>query len=464
MNATAHRAERQAPAFAIDVVEKGTRARRAHIDCVIDRNIAFSTAHLESYCLAQWEPVIFDALVLAAAVEYCDHVARRPALGWRRDIELCLPCHEPERWNASAVQNALRDALEFLTGDRWNLTFKPRRARVADPHQIHFDIPNGPSAVIPFSEGLDSCAVAGLMHNEIGDRLIRVRLGTKPFDAASVPGDVTKRPFTSIPYRVKRGERRFLESSGRSRGFKFALVSGLAAYLIKAERVIVPESGQGALGPALVPVGQAHPDFRNHPLFTDRMEKLVLAVFGHRVRYEFPQLWSTKGETLARFAAECGDGAAWRTTKSCWQQNRYASVNHRKRQCGICAACMLRRLSVHAAGLDESPDTYIWEDLRAPSFAAGAASGFKGVTRVSMQHYAIAGTLHLDHLAALIAAPGGTSRIALAAAQLGGSRGIPERDTRDNLENLLLRHRNEWSAYTTSLGAQSFIKQWIPPS
>lgn len=459
MNAKADPARPKLPSFAIDVVEQGTRRRRGHLDCVIDRDITFSTTHLESYCLAQWEPVIYDALVLTAAVEFCDHVARRPALSWQRNFELTVACHDPDRWNAKPVQGALREALEFLTGDRWNLQFTPRRSPVSDPHQIHFDLPSGPSAVIPFSEGLDSLAVAGLMHEEIGDRLIRVRLGTKPFEAQR---GGPKRPFTSIPYRVHRGARRFPESSVRSRGFKFALVSGLAAYLTKAERVIVPESGQGALGPDLVTVGQSYPDVRNHPLFTDRMENLVFALFDHRVRYHFPQLWSTKGETLAKFVARCTDGPAWRSTKSCWQQNRYASVNKRRRQCGICAACMLRRLSVHAASLEESADTYLWENLRAPTFEAGAASGFKGATRASMWSYAIAGTLHLDHLAALRTAPGGTARIELAAAQLSRSRGLPPKDTQDRLDGMLQRHRDEWMAFTNSLGAQSFLKQWIP--
>ena len=40
----------------------------------------------------------------------------------------------------------------------------------------------------------------------------------------------------------------------------------------------MPESGQGALGPALAPVGQAYADYRNHPLFTGRMEKFLFAL------------------------------------------------------------------------------------------------------------------------------------------------------------------------------------------
>ncbi len=53
-----------------------------------------------------------------------------------------------------------------------------------------------------------------------------------------------------------------------------------STYLAGASRVIVPESGQGALGPALVPVGQAYVDYRSHPLFTERMERFLAALLG----------------------------------------------------------------------------------------------------------------------------------------------------------------------------------------
>ena len=84
---------------------------------------------------------------------------------------------------------------------------------------------------------------------------------------------------------------------------------------------------------------------------------------------------------------------SWNTTWSCWQQNRHSSVAGRKRQCGVCAACFLRRLSVHAAGLEEVPETYVWENLSARSFEAGAASAFSRIT-TAHREYAIAGALH----------------------------------------------------------------------
>jgi len=154
------------------------------------------------------------------------------------------------------------------------------------------------------------------------------------------------------------------------------LISGLAAYLTKAGQVIVPESGQGALGPALVTVGQGCEDYRSHPLFTEKMERFLEALLHHKVRFRFTQLWLTKAETLRKFVDECKDGSSWAGTWSCWQQTRHVSVAGKKRQCGICAACLLRRLSVHGAGLSEPKETYVWENLSAASFEAGAAELF----------------------------------------------------------------------------------------
>ena len=60
------------------------------------------------------------------------------------------------------------------------------------------------------------------------------------------------------------------------------------------------ESGQGALGPILASTGQSYPDYRVHPAFTRRIEKLFEVLTGCAPRYEYPQIWKTKGETLAK--------------------------------------------------------------------------------------------------------------------------------------------------------------------
>lgn len=441
------------PSVRISVVEKGGRARSGWTQCEIGTNLIFSAEPLASYFFAEWEPVIFDALLVAAAVEFCDKTQRRPALGWGRDIALNLPVHDPAHWRSKAVHDSLHNALELLTGDRWQITFVNRKRDAASPQQGLFNLPTGALGVVPFSDGLDSRAIGALLAKEHGDKIVRVRLGPKTSDRP-------KEPFTAVPYKIRPLERRFVESSARSRGFKFAVLSGLAAYLAKADKVFVPESGQGALGPALVTVGQAYEDFRNHPRFTTKMSTFLKALLGRDISFEFPRLWYTKGETLAAYAASNGRSSEWRITRSCWQDNRQVSVDGHRRQCGICAACMLRRMSLHAAGLAESNDTYIWENLAAPEFADGAAQGFNKITR-AQRHYAIAGALHLDHLASLRHAPHFDQSLDFHAFQLAEAIELPEKEIRSKIDRLLSQHEREWTEFMASLGSKSFIAGWI---
>jgi hypothetical protein len=270
-------------------------------------------------------------------------------------------------------------------------------------------------------------------------------------------------PFTAIPYRVHATNHRFVESSGRSRGFKFALVSGLAAYLAKAHTVIVPESGQGALGPTLIPVGQTYTDFRCHPLFARRMSRLLHALLEYDVKFEFPQIWKTKGETLAQFMRVPGvDNVSWQFTRSCWQSNRQVSVNGRRRQCGICAACMLRRLAVHAAGLSEPLDTYFWENLGVSELEDGVAKSFRRWKITSaMREHAIGGTLYVDHLAEVRASSENRAAVDQNIFHLSSCLGLSETTVRARLNRLLSRHESEWRSFLHSLGQRSFIKEWV---
>lgn len=443
----------------IHVAERGARSPRGVLRCEIGAQVAFSTESLESYFFAAWEPVAYDALLIAAAVEFADRSQRRAAYMWERQIELHVPVHDVARWRARPVSDALHDALSFLTGDRWHINFYPRHHAEPAAQQRLFSLPSGAEAVIPFSNGLDSCAVAGLVSRALGDRLVRIRLGSISADGKALARE--RQPFTAVPYKVRAGNDPFVESSARSRGFKFALVSGLAAYLAHAGQVVVPESGQGALGPSLVTVGQAYEDYRSHPLFTTRMERFLKALLDRELRYVFPRLWFTKGETLRAFVDECGD-QSWSSTWSCWRQNRHVSVDGRRRQCGVCAACMLRRMSVHAAGLSEPAERYVWGDLSPVAFERGAARSYraKGKITGASREYAIAGALHLDHLAGLPDSPAHAGALDLAAFQLAGALDIDSAEARRRLDRLLRRHGAEWEGFMRSLGPDSFVADW----
>jgi 7-cyano-7-deazaguanine synthase in queuosine biosynthesis len=443
---------------AIDVVEAGRRPRKGRIAFDLGRDLEFSTDALRSYAFASWEPVIYDAMVLAAAIEFSDRVIKRPSRGWARRIAVRLPVHDPARWNDPAASNSLHEALGFLTGDFWTIEFVKRSKTVPAPVQECLPFPRPTEAVIAYSDGMDSRAVAGLVSKTLGEKLVRVRVGSKAAGKPIVDGQL--QPFAKVPYKFKTSMGNG-ETTARSRGFKFALISGLAAYLADAGEILIPESGQGAIGPALVTVSHAYPDYRNHPLFTARMTRFLKALLGKAVRFTFPRLWHTKGETLREFAA-LPEGDSWRDTKSCWRNSRWSALNGKLVQCGICAACMLRRMSVHAAGLDEEAGTYICTDLSASSLADAIHPDF---TRNSpaFEEYAIAGTLHLDHMADM-ASGDARSAVQRHAVLTGMALGISAPAAEEKLVGMFERHAAEWNNFVKDLGARSFVKKWTRAS
>jgi hypothetical protein len=447
------------PGIQVEVLECGSPATPGWKTLVLGRDVKFSTARLVSYAYARWEPLIFDAMVLAAAVEYGDKMVERPSSGWTRQVTLRIPVHNVEVWSSPTVAVALQDALEFLTGDRWIFEFVTRSAPADPPSQECLEFPIETEAVLPFSDGMDSRSVAGILSKAYGQKLVRVRIGSKSWDRKlrRKLGKARPEPFTTVPYELPiRTKHR--EASGRTRGFKFALISCIAAYLADAEEIVVPESGQGALGPALLNVGHAYPDYRNHPLFLKRMEIFNKHLFGTEVKFIFPRIWSTKGETLREFIAEC-EGADWESTRSCWRSNVWASVNGKTRQCGICAACMLRRVSVHAAGLTEKPDTYIVTNMGARTMEEAVQKDFKKLTK-AFKEYAIAGVLHMDDLAEMAEADA-IPDLKRHATLLAPALNLSSEDTASRLKSLFSRHAEEWRSYLESLGEHSFVKQWV---
>ena len=447
------------PTHRVHVVEQGASASRHWVRCEIGENLKFDMGGLQSYCLANWDERVYDAFVVAAAVQYCDHTKRRPSAERVRNFVLRIPVHDPGHWNSADVSIPLHDALRLLTCDRWQIAFDPRKTAASVPRPGNFDLPDDTSVIVPFSDGLDSHVVASLMKLEHAYTVIRVRLGQKLWhrNGSLMPH------FTSVPYQIGYGKNRSVETSGRSRGFKFAVLSGVAAYMSGAKEVFMPESGQGALGPSLVPVGQEYEDYRNHPLFTDLITKFLSGLLGYTVRFTYPRLWHTKAETLAELVEKCPeDGRNWDQTRSCWQGQRQVSVSGKMRQCGICAACMLRCMSVHAAGLSECKQSYVWEDLTTTRFEDGAAPSFKNrKPKGAMYEYAIAGTLHLDHLAGILHSPANQTALFRQVFLLSRSLGSPEEDIRAKLERLIRKHTDEWKGFVESLGPESFITQWV---
>jgi len=438
------------PLTEIDATEGGRAPRSGKIAFDLERHLDFSTAALESYAFAEWEPLLYDAMVVAATIEFADRSVSRPRLGWGRKFALRIPVHEPRRWAHAETMRALIAATTHLTGDEWSFEFVRSQSAAPVPGGGLLALDVTTRAVMPFSDGLDSRAVACIVARERGTPFLRVRVGAK---AGGRPKRSARVPFAAVPYGVKAAG----ETSARSRGFKFLMIAGIAAHLSGADDVLVSESGQGVFGPALVTAAHAYPDFRSHPLFAVKMESLLALLFGRRIRIVFPRLWSTKGETIRLFAElEPGDG--WRQTRSCWMDSRHCSVQGVLMQCGVCAACMLRRMSIHAAGLTDDNDAYVCAALDASTLDNASVPGFKHLT-VAFREYAIAGTKHLDHMASL-ERPFAANMIRRHSMGIASALNMSEESAHAGLRDLLARHAAEWRRFVASLGERSFVRNW----
>jgi hypothetical protein len=122
---------------------------------------------------------------------------------------------------------------------------------------------------------------------------------------------------------------------------------------------------------------------------------------------------------------------------------------------------MLRRMSVHAAGLSEDPSRYVWERLNASKLEDGVAEGFaRPRIGKAMREYALAGTLHLQHLSKLTQNGPKKRGLDRMARQVGRLIGLTPEASEIKAARLIAQHEREWTAFTKSLGSDSFVANW----
>ncbi|MBK8454348.1 MAG: 7-cyano-7-deazaguanine synthase [Thiofilum sp.] len=440
----------------IDVVDENEKPKKDCIKCEIGLNIKFNSSVLEQHFFSTEQPIIEDLLVVAASVEFADRVKKRSHVIWGRYINITIPVFERQLWEQEETYNALVETLNFLTGDKWILNFKKRKYKNIKQTALPMRS-NPPKVIMPFSNGLDSYLVGKLLDLEYGDEVQRVRIGgrAKFSKKSNNPNDrFLLTPFSIYAFNLP-------ETSVRSRGFKFSILTAISGYLSNSKDIIIPESGQGSLGVALVPVGQIYPDYRNHPIFLRKVERFINLILNYNIFYKFPRIWFTKGQTLQAYLNINSSDSIWTKTKTCWQSSRQSSISGQHRQCGICAACMLRRLSVYTARANEPITNYLWENLKTPKFDQGVVKAMKPSQLKSMSEYAIAGTLHLQDLADVNKPFYNEDMLDNTTFKLANALNEPQPEVRRKLETMLRQHRKKWNDFLNYLGDSSFISQWV---
>ena len=280
-------------------------------------NKASSTVQYRGDLLKGLRPssVAQDLLRLGGAVFCADKVAKRADTsdGWTRELELVVPVSDVRLWEAASQQ--LRQALDFLSGDRWRVSFVQNSEPAEPAERIA-----APAVVSLFSGGLDSLSgvidllegghdlvLVGHHDSSLTDNRQRDLFGE--LQAHYGAGRVALRRLLLRPAAASASQARSLpvqdegENTTRSRSFLFfaagiAVADGIGARL----PLYVPENGFIGINVPLTASRAGSLSTRTtHPLYMHRIAAFLAQLrLDHAV--ENPYRLLTKGEALAQTA------------------------------------------------------------------------------------------------------------------------------------------------------------------
>jgi 7-cyano-7-deazaguanine synthase in queuosine biosynthesis len=312
---------------------------------------------------------VTDLVDVAIAAYIADRLCKRGAnrrgrylYGWARNIHVTVPLKEPEFWASNEISSRLRHVLGYLTEDTWTFEFVPRPSGVRSAYQQSLFPPDlrSPVRVALFSGGLDSLAglcseisekkaesfvlFAGCTNNfhKGKQRQLAAAVGQK--HAATILPCVVPFGFRG---RVRRAGNHD-ESTQRSRGFVHSALGAATAVMAGVDTLAIYENGIGCINlPYTGAQIGAHLTKAANPIAIALMNDFLTAVLGKVFRVELPFIGQTKGE-MCRSLSKLGIQHLTQETTSCDRFLRQA-----QNQCGVCTSCVLRRLSLHAAGLSD---------------------------------------------------------------------------------------------------------------
>jgi len=306
-----------------------------------------------------------DFLCIASCLYAADKAVSRDATEdrWTRHLAIEIPVEHVETW--SGVADDISDCVSFLTGDRWEISFrhgekrliqkKTRKRRIAERRASG-------AAVCLFSGGLDSF-IGGI--DWLTDNRDEQLLLVGHYDRhVSGPGADQRALVNALRQkfdgRFELAQTQVGLSSGgadtnfRSRSLLFvALGCYFAELLGENTPVLIPENGPIALNFPLTSARRGSCSTRTvHPHFLAGLNQLLERV-GILNSVKNPYGFKTKGEMVE----ECRDqdflSCNYALTRSCAKANHREAWNDRTaRSCGICIPCLFRRASLYNSERD----------------------------------------------------------------------------------------------------------------
>ncbi len=306
-----------------------------------------------------------DFVRIALAVYAADHTVKRSFKGsnWNsRDLTVSVPVTNPALW-ATATPHLI-EAVNFLTGDRWNFEFTFLTGLTATMSLIV----DASSRVVLVSGGADSGTATLFSGSTLTGRQTHTLVSHASSGSARTPQKLVHDHLETVfPGKQAAHHRLFLsrakkrmdgtffpsEPSSRSRSVLF-LALGLSVASQSGAPLWIPENGFASINPPLGPERIGALSTRTtQPWFLWKIGEVLRSVGAHGL-IENPFQMMTKGEMFTQAATTIGKAEAsdyLSATNSCSHTDQYYQGAPSGTHCGVCFGCIVRRASFKAAGI-----------------------------------------------------------------------------------------------------------------
>ena len=315
--------------------------------------------------------VSLDLCEIAAYVYLGDKaVSRGRYEKWTRNLSFIIPVRELDRWNS--VKEVLTNTISTLSGDNVRFNFTPKINRDVEPFTSlqPEGFPDSDCSCL-FSGGLDSFAGAAYLIQQgrrplFASHYAGGSLRSIQHDALAAIRRKFRNEFHHFQYRVtsrynKKSRQKYVrkESSHRARSFLFMSFAAVAAAVHGLSDIYICENGVMSMN---VPISDARKGSRStrhaHPLYLSYFTQLINALYERKFNVENPFFFWTKGEEV-ELLKKANLHRLIKDTVTCWGYPnltlRYKHSNH----CGHCLPCIVRRVSLIAAGMEVYDDKYV---------------------------------------------------------------------------------------------------------
>lgn len=426
----------------------------------------FDLDTVNHFCLFDLPPRLVDLLRIASAIYVVDRLVKRHSLfGLRkpaRTVGVKVHVLDEAFWNCHEIRDTIGEAIDFVSGDFWDVEFIKDTGDFARAKQLLPDPNEGRSPLIAlYSGGLDSAAGLAARIAENTDRpVIPVTVWHQPrqrdlihrqfgifrnrFRSQIAPLIVKVAMFWSSDLDKKQQER-----SQRCRSFLFAALGAITAITHGQKTIEMFESGVGAVNlPLMAGMVGSKTTRSSHPEFLRLTSRLASLVAESEIEFRLPFFEQTKGQVVKRLADLNLQELANMTASCVGFPLRHSQA----KQCGICPACLFRRQAMHVAGITEPNHSYKYDVFNPFQSEPIPVDRLKYLKAFLMQ------VAQLDNVEMNDQLPRAFKRHVL-------STGILQRgQSQKGVIDLLARYRDEWIAIASHAQRNGHAwAKWLAP-